>query len=50
MAEKGVKEFGVWASPFALRVEWALKLKRVGYEYVNEDPAPQEERQAPPLQ
>ncbi|KAJ1700548.1 hypothetical protein LUZ63_000327 [Rhynchospora breviuscula] len=37
MTEKEVRLFGSWASAFSLRVEWALKLKGIEYEFVNED-------------
>ncbi|CAN8285431.1 unnamed protein product [Cochlearia groenlandica] len=35
--EEGVKLIGSWASPFSIRVEMALKLKGVPYDYFNED-------------
>ncbi|XP_044474808.1 glutathione transferase GST 23-like [Mangifera indica] len=37
MAEEGVQLLGYWASPFALRVKWALKLKGIQFVYVEED-------------
>ncbi|XP_008806389.2 glutathione transferase GST 23-like [Phoenix dactylifera] len=37
MGEEGVKLYGNILSPFVLRVEWALQLKGIKYEYVNED-------------
>lgn len=32
-----MKLFVYWASPFALRVKWALELKGIEYDYIEED-------------
>ena len=37
MGSPDVKLFNFFVSPFGQRVDWALKLKGVDYEYVEED-------------
>ncbi|KAF9616488.1 hypothetical protein IFM89_029785 [Coptis chinensis] len=37
MAKDDLKLFGYWLSPFYHRIVWALKLKEIEYEYIEED-------------
>ncbi|KAK1279081.1 hypothetical protein QJS04_geneDACA003473 [Acorus gramineus] len=32
-----VKLLGTWSSPFSLRIKWALKMKEIDYEWMEED-------------